>query len=154
MIIAYLNMLLSVAAWQRMVQPQMGLQVRIHIRGKAGSGEPWVPQAYDEYAKRLRPVLQLSTVWHKTDADMEAAVAKEACPLVALDEYGAQMTSPAFSNYLYSKLDAGGSRLAFVIGGAEGLPASIKADKSVDKLSLSKVIKLCVDMFCECLCKI
>jgi 23S rRNA (pseudouridine1915-N3)-methyltransferase len=137
--VVYLNMILSVAALQRVLQPQMGLQVRIHIRGKAGSGEPWVPQAYDEYAKRLRPVVQLSTVWHKTDADMEAAVAKEACPLVALDERGVQLTSPAFSDYLYSKLDAGGSRLAFVIGGAEGLPASIKADKSVEKLSLSKV---------------
>lgn len=34
-------------------------------------------QAYDEYAKRLRPVLALDTQWHKTDDDLEAAVRKD-----------------------------------------------------------------------------
>lgn len=34
-------------------------------------------QAYDEYVKRLRPVLALDTQWHKTDEDLEAAVRKD-----------------------------------------------------------------------------
>lgn len=34
-------------------------------------------QAYDEYVKRLRPVLDLDTQWHKTDEDLEAAVRKD-----------------------------------------------------------------------------
>lgn len=34
-------------------------------------------QAYDEYVKRLRPVLALDTCWHKTDEDLEAAVRKD-----------------------------------------------------------------------------
>lgn len=34
-------------------------------------------QAYDEYAKRLRPVLALETQWHKTDEELEAAVRKD-----------------------------------------------------------------------------
>ena len=40
------------------------------------------PQAYDEYVKRLRPVLALDTQWHKTDEDLEAAVRKDAGTVV------------------------------------------------------------------------
>ena len=37
----------------------------------------FVVQAYDEYAKRLRPVLALETQWHKTDEELETAVRKD-----------------------------------------------------------------------------
>lgn len=36
-----------------------------------------VRQAYDEYVKRLRPIMTLDTQWHKTDEDLEAAVRKD-----------------------------------------------------------------------------
>lgn len=41
-------------------------------------------QAFDEYAKRLRPVLTLDTHWHKTDEDLEAAVRKDSGAVVSL----------------------------------------------------------------------
>ena len=39
-------------------------------------------QAYDEYVKRLRPVLALDTQWHKTDEELEAAVRKDSGAVV------------------------------------------------------------------------
>lgn len=60
---------------------------------------------------------------------------------VCLDEGGRQMTSPAFSDFLFSKLEEGGSRLTFVVGGAEGLPPGLKSNppKAGAKLSLSSM---------------
>ena len=36
------------------------------------------------------------------------------------------MTSEAFAGFLFSKLEEGGSRVTFVVGGAEGLPPGLK----------------------------
>ncbi|CAM9318539.1 unnamed protein product, partial [Hapterophycus canaliculatus] len=104
-----------------------GLQITVRIRGKKSREEDYTnQQAYDEYVKRLRPVLALDTHWHKTDEDLEAAVRKDSGVVVCLDEGGRQMNSPAFSDFLFSKLEEGGSRLTFVVGGAEGLPPGLK----------------------------
>lgn len=46
-----------------------------------------VPQAYDEYAKRLRPVLTLETQWHKTDEELEAAVRKDSGVVVRMTRF-------------------------------------------------------------------
>lgn len=43
-------------------------------------------QAYDEYVKRLRPVLALETQWHKTDEDLEAAVRKDTGIVVSYEK--------------------------------------------------------------------
>jgi 23S rRNA (pseudouridine1915-N3)-methyltransferase len=121
--------------------PTCGLKVEIHLRGKRTGGEEWMNEAYMEYAKRLRPVLALETVWHKTDQELEAAVAvaKEKAPVICLDERGKQLTSMQLADCLYKKLEEGGSRLAFVIGGAEGLPQSIKASRQYEFWSLSNL---------------
>jgi 23S rRNA (pseudouridine1915-N3)-methyltransferase len=78
----------------------------------------------------------------QTDADMEAAVSKETCPVVCMDERGQQRDSPAFSAHMHALLEQGGSRLAFVVGGAEGLPQSLKQEPRYDKMSLSKVRRI------------
>lgn len=51
------------------------------------------------------------------------------------------MNSPAFSDFLFSKLEEGGSRLTFVVGGAEGLPPGLKSNPPAGgaKLSLSSM---------------
>jgi hypothetical protein len=43
--------------------PTCGPRITIHIRGKEERG--WLAEGYEEYSKRLRPTLQLNTVWHK-----------------------------------------------------------------------------------------
>ncbi|CAM9238210.1 unnamed protein product [Laminaria digitata] len=118
-----------------------GLQVTVRIRGKKSREDDYTNQAYDEYVKRLRPVMALDTQWHKTDEELETAVRKDTGVVVCLDEGGRQMTSPAFSEFLFSKLEEGGSRLTFVVGGAEGLPPGLKSNppKAEAKLSLSSM---------------
>lgn len=51
------------------------------------------------------------------------------------------MDSPAFSKFVFSKLEEGGSRLTFVVGGAEGLPPGLKSKppQGGTKLSLSSM---------------
>ena len=52
----------------------------------------------------------------------QSAVMRESCPVVCLDDTGKMHDSLSFSLYCFNKLESGGARLAFVIGGAEGLP--------------------------------
>ncbi|KAM3573833.1 hypothetical protein VYU27_004178 [Nannochloropsis oceanica] len=116
--------------------PTCGLQINIHIRGKRTGGEEYLNDAYLEYTKRLRPVLELETIWHKTDEELKAAVAKEKAPVICLDERGKQLPSLELADVLYKRLEEGGSRLVFVIGGAEGLPSALK---NKELWSLSKL---------------
>jgi len=60
-------------------------------------------------------------------------------PVVALDERGKALTSPQFSALVYDKLEAGGSRLNVVIGGADGLPEGLAAEADAT-VSLSKMV--------------
>ena len=113
-----------------------GLHVKIHIRGKS-TGD-FLSEGYQEYEKRLRPVLNLETLWYKTDEDMLKGIEKvNHSEIVCLDPNGKQLTSEKFSTFLYNKLERGGSRLSFVIGGAEGLPASLREKNSHNLFSLS-----------------
>jgi hypothetical protein len=89
------------------VTPTCGLQVTIHIRGKRSGGEEFLNDAYLEYTKRLRPVLGLTTIWHKTDSELEAAIAKEKAPVICLDEGGKQLSSMELADILYKRLEEG-----------------------------------------------
>ena len=90
--------------------PTCGLQINLHIRGKRTGGEEFLNDAYLEYTKRLRPVLGLETIWHKTDAELEAAVAKEKAPVICLDERGKQLPSLELADVLYKRLEEGRKR--------------------------------------------
>ena len=111
--------------------PLHALRVNIHIRGRERGGEKWIEAAYDQYATRLRPQgVDLSTIWHRTDAQLLAAVTGKGLdggsPKICLDVLGKERSSPAFSELCYDRLEQGGSRLCFVIGGAEGLPDELR----------------------------
>lgn len=73
--------------------------------------QEWLNQGYQEYEKRLRPVLSLETVWHKTDEELLGAVEKDrASRIVCLDEHGKQFTSEEFADVLYKRLESGEAR--------------------------------------------
>jgi hypothetical protein len=75
--------------------------------------QEWLNQGYQEYEKRLRPVLSLETVWHKTDEELLGAVEKDrASRIVCLDEHGKQFTSEEFADVLYKRLESGEARSA------------------------------------------
>lgn len=121
---------------------KMGMEIKIRIVGRKNGAEQWLEDAYVQYEKRLRSSnLDVSTVWHKHDEDITKNVEKDSekgHSVVLLDPNGGLKTSEELSTCIYTWLDKGGSRLTFVIGGAEGLPSELKyATRPFPKLSLS-----------------
>ena len=75
-------------------------------------------------------------------ADAEAALllaAAPAGPLVALDERGRQLDSPAFAARLAAFRDGGARDLAFAIGGADGHGAAVR-EKAALTLSFGAMV--------------
>jgi 23S rRNA (pseudouridine1915-N3)-methyltransferase len=72
----------------------------------------------------------------------EAALLLKACAdaghILALDARGVQMTSPELAAHLRKTRDHGAQRIAFVIGGADGLHETILAQAQT-KLSFGRV---------------
>jgi 23S rRNA (pseudouridine1915-N3)-methyltransferase len=107
--------------------------MRLFAIGRSRPG----PEAdlYARYATRLRPRLELTELPEGTGAPVEikrreaaallAALANDAF-VVALDLGGRAPTSEALAALLTGWADAG-RKLAFVIGGAEGLDAAVLA---------------------------
>lgn len=73
----------------------------------------------------------------------EAALLRKALPagavIVALDERGKVMTSPAFSEVLARYRDDGRGDLALIIGGADGIAPDLRAEADM-ALSFGKMV--------------
>lgn len=108
-------------------------KLRIFSVGK--TKEEWLEQAIAEYIKRLQHTTSIEYIWAKNDEQLIALVEKEEA-VICLDALGQMMDSEKFSSFLVKQLEAGGSRLSFVIGGAKGLPASIKKKYPLISFSL------------------
>jgi len=108
----------------------MGLEIKIRIVGRKNGCEQWLQDSYEMYTKRLRSSnIDVETIWHKNNAELEKGVKADtdkSHSIVLLDPSGKTKTSEEFSDEIYRWFDEGGSRLAFVIGGAEGLPPALK----------------------------
>jgi len=121
----------------------MGMDIRIRIVGRKNSCEDWLIEAYKTYETRLRSSsLQVETIWHKNDNDLVKACKDDKSrghKIVLLDPTGIQVTSEQLSQNIYTWLEEGGSRLIFVIGGSNGLPAEFKSniEKKLNYFSLS-----------------
>lgn len=115
------------------------LKITIRIVGRK---DPWMEQACDVYNQRLGSALSLETIWHKTDDQLVRNVESDASKqhaIVLLDPtVGKEYTSEQFAKKVYDWLEQGGSRLVFVIGGAEGLPAPLR-QMAYPAVSLSKL---------------
>jgi len=107
----------------------MGMKINIRIVGRKSS-EPWLEDGVDMYEKRLRPSnVEVDTTWHKDNAALMKGIDMDRSKnhkVICLDPIGTQQTSEKFAGKIYQWLDEGGSRLSFVIGGAEGLPPELK----------------------------
>ncbi len=109
---------------------------KIKIISQGKTKEPWLESALDEYVKRLKLWATCEFAWAKNEEQLMSFVEKES-DVIGLDSRGEQMTSKNFSVFLEKKLIEGGSKMAFVIGGPDGLPAAFKA--KVPLLSFSKM---------------
>lgn len=95
-------------------------KIKIYTIGR--SKESWLIDALHEYEKRLHGRIEIKWLLAKDDAELAKWVLEE--PLcIALDVEGELVTSERLSAKLFQL----GSRLSFVIGGADGLASSIKA---------------------------
>ncbi len=109
------------------------MKIRIYSPGK--SKEAWLEAALAEYTKRLKPVAEIEIIIPKDDDQLLHMIKKERV-LIALDPMGKEYTSETFSQFLMDKLVEGGASVAFVIGGAEGLPSALKKEPLI---SLSRL---------------
>lgn len=112
----------------------------------------WIESGYDDYARRMPPDLPMQLIEIKPGhrvAGEDGAKARQieaerilaALPAgsvpVVLDERGAQLTTRELADWLRGWMQEGVSP-AFVIGGADGLDASVKA-RAGKTLGLSKL---------------
>lgn len=118
------------------------MKVTIRIVGRKASSEPWLEQACNMYETRLiksSPV-HVGTMWHKDNDGLVKGVEMDSSKghsIVLLDLNAKTCTSETFAVDMFHWLDKGGSRLSFVIGGAEGLPTTLKEQYSQQMISLS-----------------
>lgn len=112
----------------------------------------WIAAGVDDYARRMPPDLPLQLIEIKPghrvvgeDGDKArkieaerilAAVPQGAVP-VALDERGTQATTRELADWLRVWMDEGASP-AFIVGGADGLDAGVKA-RAAKTLGLSRL---------------
>lgn len=112
----------------------------------------WVNDAFEEYAKRMPREARIELVEIKpasrtegkpVDAVMEAEAERIAaalppgCEVIALDERGKNPSTVELAE-MFGQWLTGGRDVAFVIGGADGLHASIKA-RAARLMSLSRM---------------
>lgn len=112
----------------------------------------WVAQAYAEFAQRMPREMSMELIEVKAEPrtsgkSPEALMAAEAqrlravvparCRHVVLDQHGTDVTTATLVQRLEKWL-AGGEDVAFFIGGADGLDASLKA-ASAETLRLSSL---------------
>lgn len=119
----------------------MGMEVKIRMVGRKNGGEKWLESAYSTYDTRLKPTnLGVTTQYHKNDNELIKNIEGDENKnhkVILLDPLGKLCTSEVFSENMYQWLEQGGSRLTFVIGGAEGLPDEMKVGRAKsDLLSL------------------
>lgn len=110
------------------------IQIRIHSVGK--TKEAWLEQALHEYLQRLTKVARITFIFAKNDEALLLNLDKERL-VIGLDPLGSQYDSVAFSRFLEKEIEKSGGRVAFVIGGAEGLPRALKS--KIPLVSLSQM---------------
>lgn len=108
--------------------------IKIHIISVGKTKEQWLEEAIAEYIKRLKSQVSFKFSWCKNDGALEAKVSEERLA-IGLDPAGKLLNSPDFAAYIDQQIVTGGSELAFVIGGAEGLPTKLR--QQLPLLSLS-----------------
>lgn len=104
------------------------LRVSVLNIGRHSSKDATFDDAVTEYARRLRPTMDLELRWVRPDVATETvlSVAKDGAAVVCLDGRGKlPKGSEGLSEYVFERLERGGSRLTFVIGDAEGLPSGL-----------------------------
>jgi len=109
---------------------------KITIFSVGKNKERWLIEALAEYETRLKSQVLIEWVLVKKDELLTAAVGE--MPFIALTPEAKQYESEAFSEFLHENLENFGSRLGFLIGGAEGIEPALLT-KARAAVSFSKM---------------
>ncbi len=111
--------------------------------------DPWVREAVEEYAGRIRRYIPLDLIDVRDEKGAEAEeMRRRECErleklippqatLVLLDETGEQLTSPGLASFIGRQRDSGIGELVFVVGGAYGFSEEFRRRGRL--LALSKM---------------
>lgn len=111
------------------------IKIKIYSVGK--TKEDWLQNALNLYEARLKSSLSFEWILAKTDEQLKQFLEKEP-NFICLDPNGKQYSSDEFSVFLIKSILKARSRLSFIIGGAEGIPISVKTQATA-LLSLSQM---------------
>lgn len=117
--------------------------MKITILTVGKTKESWLKEAIEEYTKRLSPYVTLEWIIVKNDDQLLQQAEKQSGTPITLTPEAKQQDSVQFSETLLKELEKQGSRLTFIIGGAEGVPPSIKEQSlplSFSKMTLTHQI--------------
>lgn len=111
------------------------MHITLATIGKSKQNTPY-SQLFEEYARRLPWTVNLRELEERKPLpteqrkEREATLLLDACAnaqrIVALDERGKDLTSTAFAGVLGQWQQEGDTRIAFIIGGQDGLHPSIR----------------------------
>jgi 23S rRNA (pseudouridine1915-N3)-methyltransferase len=118
------------------------LRISLIAVGRARAGP--ARELYEDYAGRIRIIgpaqgvqgFELVEIAESRAATPSERLAREGsaiarsagdCPTLVLDERGENMASTDLARWLGEARDAGSDRLAFVIGGADGLSGEVRS---------------------------
>jgi len=111
-----------------------GIKATIRIVGRKTS-EKWIEEGCKMYETRLRPNnVDVVTEWCKNNDALIKNVqndAERSTPIIMLDPFAKESSSEVFTDRFYKWVEKGGSRVVFVIGGAEGLPEELRSGKAL-----------------------
>lgn len=109
--------------------------MRIVVLAVGKIKEPALAEMCEHYVKLIGRHCPVDVKELKNDAALRKALAPGDI-VVALEVNGQALTSTAFSKQVQTWIESGGSRLVFLIGGADGLPREVSA-AAARQLSLS-----------------
>jgi 23S rRNA (pseudouridine1915-N3)-methyltransferase len=98
--------------------------VRLRVVAVGKVREQHLRKAIDDYLDRARHYFPTEEVELADDAGLVRAL-PDKFSIVALDPRGKALTSEAFAAWIGERMNRGDKGIAFVLGGADGLPAEV-----------------------------
>jgi len=111
------------------------LKVKVFTVGK--NKDKWIKDCIIEYEKRLSNTMLFEWLFFKNIVQLESSVINEKL-FICLDVSGDEYNSFKFAEAIFELFERNCSRLAFVIGDANGLSEKLKKN-SICNISLSKL---------------
>jgi 23S rRNA (pseudouridine1915-N3)-methyltransferase len=114
--------------------------MKIHIIMLGKTRRPEIRALLDDYAARIGRFaeVQFTELREDSAASLRKFTVDSAATVVLLDDAGKNRTSAEFAKWMGGMRDRGAREIAFLCGGAEGFPESIRS-RATQTLSLSSL---------------